>query len=272
MGIKFSQLKKLDVVEPHEPPFVHDWKSVGLPDAKDQDVYNIDNAIDEHGNPCRVYVSDSDNFRYKSTTTVLSGIDELRGDNKWLEAWKNRVGEEEADRISKQALRRGTATHDMAEKYLLNQPVKTNHARGYALFKELKPHLDKINHITCLEHALYSHKLKLAGRVDCVGEYEGCPMVIDFKTSRKPKERSDITSYFHQVTMYSMMYHETTGQQLDLAIILMGIDDMGNGKAGSRTFEIVLGDYRETVIDMLDWYWKEMGSNIDVDAAKRAFL
>jgi genome maintenance exonuclease 1 len=93
------------------------------------------------------------------------------------------------------------------------------------MFDSLKPHLDKIDNIHCLETQLYSHHLRVAGTVDCIAEYDGKLHVIDFKTASKPKERSWIDDYFMQTAAYAVMFEELTQIPVGRLLIVMGVDD-----------------------------------------------
>ena len=127
-----------------------------------------------------------------SITTVLSI---LSRDS--IAKWRKRVGEEEADRISYRASTRGTAVHEIIEKYLDN---KEDYRDGYTpdiieSFINIKPILDgRIGRIYAQEAPLYSNHLGVAGRVDCVAEFDGKLSIIDFKTSKKPKQTKWITN------------------------------------------------------------------------------
>ena len=79
------------------------------------------------------------------------------------------------------------------------------------MFHHALPYLDKINNIHAIERTLYSEYLGLAGRVDCIGEYEGELAVIDFKTSEKIKPEEWLENYFVQETFYAAAYYELTG-------------------------------------------------------------
>jgi len=131
-----------------------------------------------------------DGNAYPSVTTVVG-----QHKAKHIQEWRNRVGHEQANQISKKASKRGTAVHTLCEDYL-----KTGYAKpslpDVEVFNSIKPFLDKINNIHCLETQLYSHHLKVAGTVDCIAEYEGKLHVIDFKTASKPKQRDWIHDYF----------------------------------------------------------------------------
>jgi genome maintenance exonuclease 1 len=85
--------------------------------------------------------------------------------------------------------------------------------------------LDRINNIHAQEIALYSDHLRLAGRVDCIAEFDGKLSVIDFKTSGKPKKKEWITNYFAQAAAYAIMYEERTGTPINRSVILIAVED-----------------------------------------------
>ena len=166
---------------------------------------------------------------YPSVTTITS----QHGKDKILE-WRRRVGEEEANRISTKASNRGTKVHKICENYLNNEEdyARTNPAHihktmpdSIAMFKSLQPLLDEhVNNIHALEIPLYSHHLKVAGRVDCIAEYDGKLSIIDFKTSGKLKEESWIKGYFMQCSAYAVMYEERTGIPVSQIVIMIAVD------------------------------------------------
>ena len=127
--------------------------------------------------------------------------------------WRNKVGEEEANRISKRASTRGNKCHKLAELYLSNESISKykDDPLSMGLFYQIKPYLDSINNIHALEAPLCSNVLKLAGRVDCIAEYKGELAIIDFKTSTKEKREEWIHDYFAQETAYAIMFQELTG-------------------------------------------------------------
>ena len=141
--------------------------------------------------------------------------------------WRRRVGEEVANKISKQATTRGTNMHSLCEYYLNNEPKPPGVVMPDAkeMFISIKPFLNKINNIHYQEVGLWSTQLGLAGRVDCIGEYEGKLSVIDFKTSKKAKDRESILDYFWQCTAYALMYEELIGQPIDELVIIMAVQD-----------------------------------------------
>jgi genome maintenance exonuclease 1 len=137
--------------------------------------------------------------------------------------WRKRVGIEEANRITKKATTRGTDFHEVAQDYLLNKELDWNNylPASKFMFYHLKPELDKINNIHAIERTLYSEYLGLAGRVDCIAEYEGELAVIDFKTSEKIKPEKWIENYFVQEMFYAAAYYELTGIPIKKLITLM---------------------------------------------------
>jgi genome maintenance exonuclease 1 len=166
---------------------------------------------------------------YPSVTTITS----QHGKDKIIE-WRRRVGEEEANRISTKASNRGTKVHKICENYLNNEEdyARTNPAHihktmpdSIAMFKSLQPLLDEhVNNIHALEIPLYSHHLKVAGRVDCIAEYDGKLSIIDFKTSGRLKEESWIKGYFMQCSAYAVMYEERTGIPVSQIVIMIAVD------------------------------------------------
>lgn len=141
--------------------------------------------------------------------------------------WRNRVGEEEANRISKQATSRGTNVHTICEAYLNNQQdyMKGVMPDAVEYFLSIKPYLNKINNIHYQEQALWSTTVGMAGRVDCIAEYEGKLAIIDFKTASRAKKRDDILDYFWQITAYSLMYEELIGTPINDLVIIMAVKD-----------------------------------------------
>lgn len=157
-----------------------------------------------------------------SVTTVLSLLSETG-----INAWKSRVGEVEANKVSSRALANGSEMHLIIERYLDNKPIiEFKNVVSLKLFEQMKKEvLHKINNIKAQEVQLYSTKIGVAGRVDCIGEYEGVLSVIDFKSSKKRKTKSYIKSYFLQATCYALMYEEITGGKIDQVVILVSAED-----------------------------------------------
>ena len=185
----------------------------------DVDVNEVDvNPVSKDG--VRFYPIPGADKYYPSVTSVTSFKNA-----QFFAEWRRRIGETEANRITARATQRGTAFHSMAEdyfrgnldvnKYLENNPLSVR------MFQSAKTTLNRINNIHCLETFLYSHYLGLAGRVDCIAEYDGELAVIDFKTSTKIKPEEWIENYFVQETAYACMYYEMTGIPVKKLITIM---------------------------------------------------
>jgi hypothetical protein len=141
--------------------------------------------------------------------------------------WRKRVGIEEANRITKRATSRGTDFHQVCQDYLENKELVWENYQPTSkfMFYHAKPYLDKINNIHAIERTLYSEYFGLAGRVDCIAEYEGELAIIDFKTSGKIKPEKWLENYFVQETAYACMYYELTQIPIKKLITLMVTPD-----------------------------------------------
>lgn len=168
----------------------------------------------------RYYNIGGENKKLVSITSVISHYSKEK-----FAKWRKRVGEEEANRITKRATSRGTDTHTLIESYLLNEELSEVQPISEMLFKLAKPTLNRINNIHCLESSLYSEVLGVAGSVDTIGEFDGELAVIDYKTSAKPKPREWIEGYFVQTMFYGMALYEMTGIQIKKLVIIMTCED-----------------------------------------------
>ena len=140
-------------------------------------------------------------LRLVSITSVTSHF------NKHIfEKWRKKVGNEEADRVTKAATGRGTDMHTLVEHHLKNEDLPSVRPISEFLFKISKNKLKNINNIHALEGSLYSKQLGIAGTVDCIAEYDGELAIIDFKTSKKPKPREDRSLFctVHGIWLYAV--------------------------------------------------------------------
>ena len=194
----------------------------------------------------RFYTNLETNESYPSITTVL-GAQSKQG----IIEWKKRVGEDVANHISNQAATRGTAVHNMVEDHLNN--INVDEVEKYKkqflprmMFNVLKPELTKINNIRLQEAAMYSSDYTVAGRVDCIGEYDGVLSVIDFKTSTKEKSEDWIENYFIQGSAYSQMYKEHFGEEVPQIVILI-TTEQGTTQVFKKKPEDYLGKLKQYV-------------------------
>jgi len=187
--------------------------------------------------------------KYKSITTVLGNYNKQA-----IMEWRDRVGAEEANKISTKAANRGTKVHKICEDYINNEIPELKMQMMMPDLKELffkiKPIIDeKLGDVYSQEQALYSHKLKIAGRVDLIGMWNGKLSVIDFKTSNKQKEEENIQNYFMQCTAYALMFSELTGMWIDDIVVLIA-----TGEGEAQVFERQIHDYVKPLMQYIDKY------------------
>ena len=155
-----------------------------------------------------------------SITSVTSWIN-----REIFRSWRARVGNEEADKVTKAATSRGTDMHTLTEHYLKNEDLPMVKPLPEILFKQSKPQLNLINNIHALEKSMYSLQLGIAGTVDCIAEYDGELAIIDFKTSKKPKPRKWIDHYFVQCAAYACMLFELKDIAVKKFVIIMSCEN-----------------------------------------------
>ena len=155
-----------------------------------------------------------------SITSVTSWIN-----REIFRSWRARVGNEEADKVTKAATSRGTDMHTLTEHYLKNEDLPMVKPLPEILFKQSKPQLNLIDNIHALEKSMYSLQLGIAGTVDCIAEYDGELAIIDFKTSKKPKPRKWIDHYFVQCAAYACMLFELKDIAVKKFVIIMSCEN-----------------------------------------------
>ena len=159
--------------------------------------------------------------KYISITSLLSHLSAAG-----ISKWRARVGEAEANKISRQASSRGTRVHNICESYIQNQVgiLEGELPDAIEMFNSIVPLLDRIDNIHVVEGALFSDDLGVAGRTDLIGEFDEKLSVIDYKTSRKRKTWEMCHGYFMQGTFYAHAYEELTGISIDYIVIIMAVD------------------------------------------------
>ena len=142
--------------------------------------------------------------------------------------WRKAVGEDVANEVMRAAADRGSKVHKIIENCLSNKSENDlvgNYGELAArMFSQMVPALDKIDRIRALEKGLYSTRFGIAGRVDCIAEYDKELTVIDFKTStRKRDERNE--THLVQASFYSLAWEERTGEKVNQIAILTTTED-----------------------------------------------
>lgn len=192
------------------------------------------------------YYTTEDGLRLPSMSTVLS----VRKKDD-LKEWRARVGEE-ANRIGNHAVKRGTRVHLLAEHYLcrnidgFQQAYRTAMPDAQANWLGVKAVLDtRLQELRASECQMFSRRLRIAGTTDCIGVFDGKVSVIDFKTSRKPKKREWIESYFIQGDGYGTMWQELSGEVVEQVVIIIAVDGMQE----SQVFIEPFGSMMDTLIE-----------------------
>ena len=196
----------------------------------------------------RIYTTPEGN-KYKSITTVLSHYNKQA-----IYEWRQSVGEEQANKISRKAADRGTKVHKICEDYIKNDITELKLQMLMPDMKELffkiKPDIDKsVGKVYAQEQALYSDKYRIAGRVDLIAEWDGKLSIVDFKTSSKQKEEEHIQNYFMQCTAYALMFAERTGMWIDDIVVLVATEE-----GPAQVFERQIHDYRQPLVEYINKY------------------
>jgi len=229
------------IVQLNTTKFIHESVDLGYQDLKAETLKSG-----------RTYVT-PEGEKYPSITTALGYRDRY----KWA-AWRKNIGEEEANRITRHATTRGTSVHNIAERYINNEEDfirtpgdKMPHVQySWNTLKEVID--DNIGKVYMQECPLYSDKLKVAGRVDCIAEFDGKLSIVDFKTAGRVKERSEISSYFMQECAYAIMFEERTGIAIDQLVTLMVVD----GDPKPIIFKETKEDWIDPLIEELTYYYE----------------
>jgi genome maintenance exonuclease 1 len=172
----------------------------------------------------RTYTTPQGNV-YKSITTALSKYNKQA-----IQEWRDAVGEEEANRVSGRASRRGSALHLAFEDYIANKlndmKIRMMMPNIKELFLQLRPEIDAhVGTVYSIEQALYSDKLQVAGRTDLIADWDNEIAVIDYKSSTKEKLEENIQNYFMQGTAYALMFEELVGKPIDKIVIAIAVEE-----------------------------------------------
>ena len=189
--------------------------------------------------------------KYASVTTVLGRRKEKR---KSLAEWRARVGNENANKISGRAARRGTSVHKLVERFVMNEEIdpRKEMPLNIEMFRTLETIIaENLKLVRAVEIGLISDTLRLAGRTDVIGTWKESNAVIDIKTSTRAKEESQILDYFLQCTAYAIMFEEATGIKTPDIVVAIALED-----GAPQIFEKKREDYESILMDFLDKYNK----------------
>jgi genome maintenance exonuclease 1 len=197
----------------------------------------------------RVYMDEEGN-EYPSITSVLSILNK-----EGIMKWRERVGAEEANRISRQAVQKGNQVHDLLEMYVNNTYRPAARGQGdpmphiMNLFYNIHPIIDQnLSKVYATEQRLHSKHLKVAGTADCVGVWKGKNSIIDWKTSNKWKKKEWVTNYFMQTAGYAIMWEELTGMPITQLVVCIA------GDQGPQIFIEHRDNWDKELIETIDKY------------------
>ena len=189
---------------------------------------------------------------YPSITTVLSHST----DKTHIFEWRKRIGAEAANKITAKSSSRGTKLHTICENYVLNElsdmKIQMMMPDIKDFFMQLKPLMDQhMGKVYGTEQALFSHRLRLAGRTDCIAEWDGKLSIIDYKNSIREKSESGILNYFIQGTGYAEMFEDRTGMPVEQVVVLIA-----NEEGKPQMFVKEKNNYLQNLHQYIDNYWK----------------
>ena len=170
--------------------------------------------------------------------------------------WQQRVGFAEAEKVRRAASWRGTQFHNLVEKYLKNELEENQKSEGLPtyLFRSARETLNRIDNIHAIEAPLYSRTLRIAGRVDCIAEFDNELAIIDFKTTKNLKKVEHLEKFFVQEAAYAYMYYELTGIEVDKLVTLSVAED-GTMQVEQRYDK---NPYMDTLVDWINIYHEEI--------------
>jgi genome maintenance exonuclease 1 len=194
----------------------------------------------------RLYTTPDGN-RYPSVTTILK-----EHSREGIAKWRKKVGEKEANRISKKASVRGDSVHKVLEKHLRNEDISKANLmpEAKAVFHRMKKVVDlRVSEVHAIEAPLYSHTLRLAGTTDFVGLYDNFLSIVDYKTSLRPKKLAWVSGYFMQGVAYAKMWEEMIGKEIEQIVVLIGIDDT----EFCQSFKLLAHEFRPYMNDLISY-------------------
>jgi genome maintenance exonuclease 1 len=192
-------------------------------------------------------------------TTILSGTK----DKAALDAWVQRVGQEEADRVKNEAAKVGTYMHEVIERMVayrdLPRPTNWEMIKGFEMgYRLIDAYFRNLDEIWGSEVMLY-YPEKYAGTTDLVAVYRGKPAIVDFKQSNRPKRREWIEDYFCQLAAYALAHDYLHGTKIDNAVVLMAVRDGSTAEFSTAGREF--RQYKDTWLRRVDQFFESQESS-----------
>lgn len=158
-------------------------------------------------------------FNYPSVTSITNIYAE-----KMFDKWQKRVGSDVVEKEKEIATTRGRRVHEMLENWLKFKLLPSQDSQDIHLFNYFLPVCERLSNILKIEECLVSHELKVAGTVDCVGYFDNVLSVVDFKTSKKKKYKSNCKHYFMQCAAYAVCFNEMFNVKIENLVLIIGVD------------------------------------------------
>lgn len=201
-----------------------------------------------------------------SVTTILSILPK-----EGLIQWRERIGDEEADRIVEEACDIGTTMHDRLEGYVSNYlqgrpnilPETDNEKLAYTMAENLKRYgLIDLDEVWGIEEALFCDDI-YAGRTDLIGVYKGKSAIIDYKSARRWKRPEWIEGYKMQIAAYNFCHKSMFGKGMETGVILIAVRPSDNPYSKQKALQSFVLDYKELQryeekwLEVVERYYKQ---------------
>ncbi|AND75063.1 hypothetical protein pf16_140 [Pseudomonas phage pf16] len=212
----------------------------------------------------RYYIID-ENTKFPSMTSILGMLDDGG-----VDAWRKRVGEEEAERIVKEAVARGNNLHELSELYLMNKLERSGvKGPGSILFNRSRRHLNELGPIVGIEVALYSLQRRYAGRVDCIAFHDKHLCIVDHKNSRR---KIDLSKDYACKKLYAYML-QTVGYAFALKEMFPHLPMATHGVLIVGNFDVMSSDkfkfkFTQDLCDDFDFLLKAYYGEADINDAR----
>ena len=220
---------------------------------KKNEKYNYvhGSRTDIHGT--RIY--DILGVKLPSVTTILAKTK----NQEYIQRWRNKVGNDEANRIYNLSSKRGTTMHKFLEKYIEGEGYEDLTEIG----KEAKPMAQKIIDVGLTPVSeYYGSEVTLyylglyAGATDLICRHNDLETVVDFKQANRPKQKDWIEDYFLQVAAYAMAHDYLFKSEIKQAIIMVCTPDLYYQEFKIQGTE--LRDWKHKWLKRLNQYYKEV--------------
>jgi hypothetical protein len=236
---------------------------------RDEQKFTITDFVWENKYSYGNYFRDDDNGprTYKvgekkvpSVTTILNATQSPEKKAS-LDAWRERVGHQEAQRVMIDASTRGTEMHYVLEQYIngkgyFNLSKKGAQARLMA-HRLIEDGLGPLTKVFGSEVNL-AYEDQWAGSTDLVAIYDGKPSIIDFKQSNKPKREEYIIDYYYQIAAYSLAHKKQHGEILQGFIAICTKDLLFQG---FKMDQSKLSEYEDKWFKRVEQYYSTLSTS-----------